>query len=57
MKKFLALALAALTFTGAYAQEGKKDSVREAFLVARQVGAVIDLEKQNNAQPVGDYFD
>lgn len=30
--------------------EGKKDSVREAFLVARQVGAVIDLEKQNNAQ-------
>ncbi len=29
MKKFLALALAALTFTGAYAQEGKKDSVNK----------------------------
>ena len=30
--------------------EGKEDSVREALLVAKQVGAVIDLEKQNNAQ-------
>ena len=29
MKKFLALALAALTFTGAYAQEEKKDSVNK----------------------------
>lgn len=30
--------------------EGKEDSVRQALQVAKQVGAVIDLEKQNNAQ-------